>query len=353
MSFLSTPSVSVVVPTYNRSRLVKRAVASVLRAVRDDDEVIVVDDGSTDDTEAVISSFGSRVRYVSVPNGGPGRARNHGIRAATRPLVAFLDSDDEWLPDKLELQRALMAVRPELVCCFSTFLVRDDDGGEVADGLRTHWLHDAPPWSEVLGLPLPYSSFAALPPGRPDFPVHIGDLYAPLLEQPYVAASTVMVRRALAGDALSFPEDLRICEDWTCFANVARRGAVAYLDCATAINHGHAGPRLTAEQGQYGLVTSRIRMTESIWGRDDAFLATHADRYREVLEQLHSARARWLISHGRSREALDDLRQAGRPSRTLKLLSRLPGPFALGLGEVRRAILRITALLATVGDYWG
>jgi glycosyltransferase involved in cell wall biosynthesis len=334
--------VSVVIPTYNRASLVTRAVTSVLRAIEPGDEIIVVDDGSTDDTERVLAPFASRIRYLRIRNSGPGAARNHGIRAATRPLVAFLDSDDEWLAHKLQLQRAIMAADPTLVFAFSKFAVHDDESGrEYADGLSDFWLDAPRPWAEILGSGRRFSTIARLPDGCADFHVHVGDMYEPLLERMYVAASTAIVRTALAGDAFRFAEDLRICEDWFCFGGIARRGPAAYLDCVTELNHGHAGPRLTVEQGQHGLLSARITIVERLWGRDETFLATHQRRYRAVLAGLYARRARWLMSHGRMDEARRDLRRAGRSARSLRLLALLPGHLAHGLGAARRTLLRL------------
>src|SRR5271169_6309691 len=103
--------VSVVIPTYNRAHLVCRAVDSALAQCLDGDEVIVVDDGSTDNTEAALAPYGSRIVHLRVPNGGAGKARNIGVKAASNPLIAFLDSDDEWMKGKLEIQRTLMQAR--------------------------------------------------------------------------------------------------------------------------------------------------------------------------------------------------------------------------------------------------
>lgn len=337
--------VSVVIPTHNRSALVSRAIASVLRAIDPGDEVIVVDDGSTDDTPGVLASFGARIRVLRIPNSGPGAARNHGIRAATRPLVAFLDSDDEWLREKLQLQRAVMRAYPDVVFAFTKFRVHDDESGaEVPDGLGTMWLEAPRPWSDVLGAGRLFSTIAPLPVGCEDFPVHVGDLYEPLLERMYVAASTAIVRRELAGDSFAFAEDLRICEDWFCFGSLARKGRAAYLDSPTVLNHGHAGARLTGEQGQLGLLSARIAIVERLWGADAAFLSTSRHRYDEVLADLHARRARWLISHGRMAEARADLRCVEDPPAGLRLLSLLPGQLAHSLGAARRSLLHLYQL---------
>lgn len=100
------PTVSVVIPTYNRAELLSRAIDSVLAQTYDDFELVVVDDGSTDDTEAVVTGYDDdRVRYLAhETNEGANPARNTGIEAAEGEYVAFLDSDDEWQPRKLEAQ---------------------------------------------------------------------------------------------------------------------------------------------------------------------------------------------------------------------------------------------------------
>lgn len=97
------PLVSVIIPTYNRSGLVREAINSVLSQTVKDVEVIVVDDGSTDDTKSVVAAMGERrVRYFNTPNGGPAKARNYGLDRAGGDYVAFLDSDDLWPPDYLQ-----------------------------------------------------------------------------------------------------------------------------------------------------------------------------------------------------------------------------------------------------------
>ncbi len=96
------PGVSAVVPTYNRATLVERAVRSVLAQTCPPDEIIVVDDGSTDDTRERVTALGESIRFVQTPHVGAAGARNAGVREARGAWVAFLDSDDEWTTDHLE-----------------------------------------------------------------------------------------------------------------------------------------------------------------------------------------------------------------------------------------------------------
>ncbi len=103
------PLFSVIIPTYNRADLLRETLDSVLAQSFKDYEIIVVDDGSTDATEAVVQSYGGRIHFLRQQNRGPGAARNLGLRHATGTYVAFLDSDDLWFPWTLETYRQLIA----------------------------------------------------------------------------------------------------------------------------------------------------------------------------------------------------------------------------------------------------
>lgn len=109
--------ISVVIPAYNAAQCIGRAIDSVLSQSFSDYEIIVVDDGSTDDTAGAVSRYGSRVNYIYQDNAGDGPARNAGIAAAKGHWIAFLDADDEWLPEKLQQQTALLGRNPDLKWC--------------------------------------------------------------------------------------------------------------------------------------------------------------------------------------------------------------------------------------------
>jgi glycosyltransferase involved in cell wall biosynthesis len=111
-------SVTAVIPTYNRAKMVVEAVESALGQTRPPDEIIIVDDGSTDDTRHAVAHYGDRLRYIRQDNSGPAAARNHGIRVASGDFIAFLDSDDLWVKDRLEQQLAALAVHPGLDLIF-------------------------------------------------------------------------------------------------------------------------------------------------------------------------------------------------------------------------------------------
>ena len=111
--------VSVVIPTHNRKRLVPRALESVLAQTRPAEEIIVVDDGSTDGTASAVASRFAGVRCLRQERRGVSAARNRGVASATGHWIAFLDSDDEWLPHKLERQLAALEASPGHRICHS------------------------------------------------------------------------------------------------------------------------------------------------------------------------------------------------------------------------------------------
>jgi glycosyltransferase involved in cell wall biosynthesis len=333
-----SPGISVVIPTYNRSALVSRAVESALAAVRPGDEVIVVDDGSTDDTAARLGAYGERIRYVRSPrNVGPGPIRNLGIREARLPLIAFLDSDDVWMSDKLDLQRAVMERRPDVLFGFSDFRLRTRTGEEIPNYL-SHWHRDPRSWDAILGPGVPFSSLAALPPGRPDFRVHVGDMYPTMMVGHYVSTCTVIVWREGAGDALRFSH-VRRFQDWECFGQLARAGPAAYMDCETFWNYDHTGPRLT-QAGELADETIKVEILERLWGSDSRFLEQHGEAYRKVLLSHQRARAKALLALGRTREAREQLRIAGSSSIADRTLASLPGPVTRAIVAARRALRR-------------
>jgi cellulose synthase/poly-beta-1,6-N-acetylglucosamine synthase-like glycosyltransferase len=114
-------SISVVIPAYNADKTIVRAIDSALAQTRRADEIIVVDDGSTDETSERIKRYSSQVRYIYQENAGPSVARNKGIEAACSEWIAFLDSDDEWLPKRLGLQCALLGRNEHLVWAGGNF----------------------------------------------------------------------------------------------------------------------------------------------------------------------------------------------------------------------------------------
>jgi glycosyltransferase involved in cell wall biosynthesis len=129
--------VSVIVPAYNRGKLILSTLDSIMVQSHRPSEIIVVDDGSTDDTAAVVQRYGNGVHYFRIENSGPPRARNVGAAAASAPWLAFCDSDDLWHPDKLRLQVRLFEQAPELEYSFTNSRTVVDDTWSVDTKFET------------------------------------------------------------------------------------------------------------------------------------------------------------------------------------------------------------------------
>lgn len=129
--------ISVIIPTYNRAHLLRRALGSIVAQTVDVDEIIVVDDGSTDDTRQMLEESYPFVRYVHQPNAGAAVARNSGIAQASCQWIAFLDTDDEWLPHKIESQKRILQADRSLKWCSCAPEMVFEDGRTVAPGMKT------------------------------------------------------------------------------------------------------------------------------------------------------------------------------------------------------------------------
>lgn len=314
-------AVSVVIPTYNREHLVLRAAQSALAACGPDDEVIVVDDGSTDQTETALNPIRERIQYVRIENAGAGHARNVGIERSCKPLIAFLDSDDVWLPFKLQLQRTVLARHPELVFCCSNFSVRTDQG-EFPSYLQRWWDRDID-LKAIFGEGVPFNDplIADVPLGCN---LHIADFYKSLIYDGIVCLITLLYRKDRAPH-VRFPEDLPTYEDWEFSGRLAGCGLGAYLDCDTAINYGHEGPRLT-DANTLVCAQTRLQVMQRLWRNDPQFMAEHQCAYALVESQQNSRAADWLIRHGRNREARRYLTGVTNATFATRALASLPVP---------------------------
>ncbi len=124
-------NISVIIPAYNAEKRIKRAIDSVLAQTYPAFEIIVIDDGSNDSTEELLHNFNEKIKYIKLnSNSGVSTARNVGIQKASGSWIAFLDADDEWFPEKLELQVRLIKNYPTLKWCVGNYLVKSSDTEE-------------------------------------------------------------------------------------------------------------------------------------------------------------------------------------------------------------------------------
>ena len=208
--------VSVIIPTYNRAAMVTEAVESVLAQKEVDFELIVIDDGSTDETEERLSVYGLSLKYYRQENEGVSSARNRGLELSTAPLVSFLDSDDLWLPSKLRIQLKYMAEHPEIQIC-QTEEIWWRNGRRVNP--KQH--HKKPS----------------------------GDIFQRSLDLCLISPSAVMMRRGLFDKVGNFDEALPAAEDYDLWLRVSVEYPVLLLPHPLVIKRGGHADQLSARKG--------------------------------------------------------------------------------------------------------
>ena len=210
------PIVSVIIPTYNRPHLLERAVQSVLHQTFRDFELVVVDDGSTDGTSelSLFNKIDPRLRYIKLPqNRGVSAARNAGVKATSAPWLAFLDSDDEWLPDKLEKQVRWTTEHPDMhIVQTREIWIRR---GRRVNPPKTHEKSE-------------------------------GDLFAASIERCMITPSSVMLRRTLFEKMGGFNESLLACEDYNLWLRVTCQYKVGLIDENLLKRYGGHADQLSA-----------------------------------------------------------------------------------------------------------
>ncbi|MCU0523777.1 MAG: glycosyltransferase family 2 protein [Elainella sp. Prado103] len=188
------PQISVIIPAYNAANTIEETLKSVLQQTWTDFEVIVIDDGSTDHTAEIVNHFSDpRICLYSYANGGLPTARNRGIAQAKGELIAFLDADDLWTADKLELQQAALQQSPQAGVAYSwTSFMTVTPAGQIFQP----------------GSPYAWS----------------GEVYAQLLVADFIlSGSNVLVRRSAIETAGWFDPALKSCEDWDYWLRLAAR----------------------------------------------------------------------------------------------------------------------------------
>jgi len=224
-----TPFFSVIIPTYNRRHLFDIALKSVLNQTYKDFEVIAVDDGSTDHTNEVIKNFDDfRVKYLYQENHGVSHARNRGLEISRGKFIAFLDSDDRWVPRKLQRAKELIDRYPD-ICIFHTDEIWYK-GGRLLNQKKKH--------------------------KKPS-----GYVYLKALPLCCVGMSTAIVKRELFEKIGLFDESMQACEDYDFWLRATHSFEVKLIDEKLTVKDGGRTDQLSA---QWGLDKHRIKALEKM-----------------------------------------------------------------------------------------
>ena len=213
---IANPLVSVIIPTYNRGWAIAEAIDSVLEQDFSDYELIVVDDGSTDNTSDILQSYGNTITVIYQSNEGVSAARNSGIGASAGELIAFLDSDDLWLPRKLSRQVAFFKAHPDA-------MINQTEEQWIRNGVRVNPKNRHHKFS--------------------------GMIFERSLELCLVSPSAVMVRRHLFESVGLFDVYLPACEDYDLWLRVSCRYPVYLIDVPLIIKRGGHDDQLSRAPG--------------------------------------------------------------------------------------------------------
>ncbi len=250
--------ISVVIPTYNREASLEKAINSVLDQTHKNRELIIIDDGSTDDTTHIIDKYQQSIRYFSKLHGGVSAARNFGLEKSTGSWVAFLDSDDYWLPEKLEKQLHYTQTNQYLVSQTGEKWIRD---GKPVNPMDKHRKHQGWIFKECLPLCI-------------------------------VSPSAVMIHQKVFNDVGVFDESFPVCEDYDLWLRIARKYPIGLLPQKLVVKTGGHADQLSRKY--WGMDRYRVRALEKILTYD---LPTE---YRQhVLKEIVNKLA--ILNNGREK----------------------------------------------------
>ena len=223
----SQPDISVIIPAFNRAHTLPKALDSVLSQTLKPREIIVVDDGSTDETNAVLANYPG-LCIISQDNRGVSTARNVGIEKAGGDWIAFLDSDDEWLSDKLEKQWDAICNDDKLICHTDEIWIRN---GQRVNPMKKH------------------KKFG-------------GIIYERCLPLCVISPSSVMIHRSVFEDVGVFDESLEVCEDYDLWLRICAKYSVLFIDEPLIVKYGGHEDQLSRKY--WGMDRFRVKALEKM-----------------------------------------------------------------------------------------
>jgi glycosyltransferase involved in cell wall biosynthesis len=230
------PLISVIVPAYNAEKYIQTTLESVLNQSYKNIEVIVIDDGSSDDTQAILADYGNRIKTIKTENMGVSHARNTGIEASKGTWIAFLDSDDIWHPTKLYEQFSSLE-NCKWSHCDSVY-IGENQSGEVK---RSDYSH-----------------------------IPRNEVFDELIVENFITTSSVLIEKALLNKFGKFDENLHCLEDWKLWVEIAQENPLAYCDKALLEYRVYSGS--TSRKARY-VLPLHIELIDNIFSKipDNSF----------------------------------------------------------------------------------
>lgn len=289
------PFFSIIIPSYNRAQMLKRAINSVLSQEFTDYELIVVDDGSTDATAEVISIYSDRIKSLRQENRGVSAARNTGIRHSSAPWILFLDSDDEFLPGKLYAHYEFIKIHPSI-------LLHQTEEIWVRRGRRVN----------------PMKKHQKLE----------GDIFIPSLQLCLISPSCVCVHRTLFERYGMFDEALPACEDYDLWLRMSLREKVGLIPAAYTIKYGGHPDQLSHRH--WGMDRFRVYAICKLLSGYDVDMS---DEYRMAAIAVAKEKCSILLSGARRRDKMEFAEELEKLILWLDCGSRSNKDFSFLLGE--------------------
>ena len=328
---VTEPLVSIIVPTYNRAYCIGRTINSVISQSYQNYEIIIIDDGSTDNTHEYLKNEYAnegRIRYIRQDNGGVSSARNRGLREAKGKYIALLDSDDVWMPWKLEAQVAILEALSDVGMVW-TDMEAIGKHGEITDKRYIRKMYDAYRWyenddlfseSHFLSEYMPSAS-ATISNAR----LYIGNIYSKMIMGNLVHTSTVLIRDTRLEKVKGFDETLEHSgEDYDFHLRTCREGPVAYLDISSIQYQREMEDRLTRPELSFHMAKNFLTTIENAFERDREIISLPADMEKSLWFNAHQWIGAAALNTGDNRLARQHLMKSLRYNfwqpRTIALL---------------------------------
>ena len=245
-------NISVIIPTFNRAHTVGRAIQSVLDQTHQPHELIVIDDGSTDETQALLASFSEHIVLIqNKTNGGVSLARNLGIQAATGDWLAFLDSDDEWMSNKLEQQKGVINSFQEAWLCHTNEIW-------IRNGVRVNQMKKHQKYG--------------------------GNVFENCLDICRISPSSVLIKKEVFEMVGLFDESLKVCEDYDLWLRITAVLPVIFMDQPLIIKYGGHADQLSRVDS--GIEKYRIQSLEKILSSNSLSISQSKIAISQLIKKL-------------------------------------------------------------------